>query len=136
MHLTLQFLGEKKDHDLPELLNILESLPPPPSILESDGYDFFTARAGHILYLSVKDSPALTNLHKILTEELLIEGHDVEKRRYQPHITLGRKVRLDLGLSTLPHPQGTLHVTSIALMHSKQDASGLHYTALAEIPIK
>ncbi len=136
MHLTIQFLGEKSDQDLPVLLDILESLPEPPPQLESDGYDSFKGREGHILYLAVKKTPQLKTLHMALTEQLILEGHEVENRRYQPHITLGRKVRLGQDLSTLPFPKGKLSVTSVALMLSKRDASGLHYLPLAEIPIE
>lgn len=135
MHLTLEFLGEKKDHDLPGLIDILDTLPAAPASLTSDGYDSFKGREGHTLYLAVKKSAKLKNLHKILTQELILEEHNVEKRRYQPHITLGRQVHLDQELSTLAHPKGSLQVKSVALMQSKQDASGLHYIALAEVPV-
>ncbi|SCG83108.1 2'-5' RNA ligase [Proteiniborus sp. DW1] len=97
-HLTLKFLGEttveqcnKIEEQLSNTLNHANAVN---LILENIG--FFSGDSDiRVLYLGLKgEIEALQNLNNMIEESMVKLGYTREKRRFNPHITLGRNVVL------------------------------------------
>jgi 2'-5' RNA ligase len=93
LHLTLKFLGDVEEDELPEVVAAVARA--------SSGvatFDFETSSLGafpsprrpRVLWLGVKPSDELFGLHAALEDELAELGVQRERRRFHPHITLGR----------------------------------------------
>lgn len=88
MHLTLHFLG---DVELEPVLEALASVPMPPSFsVTLSGVGRFLAKTGGAIWVGVEDSEPLARLHESMRRALRLAGVPLEKRKFQPHITLGR----------------------------------------------
>ena len=93
LHLTLKFLGEVPDPDLPHVTAALERVPvASPIALQSEGLEIFPPRGPiRILAAALKgDVPRLAALVEGLEEALAPLGFARETRRFTPHLTLGR----------------------------------------------
>ena len=108
-HLTLVFLGEVEESRLPDAFAALEAAPMPPVELTFDRLDHFE---GGIWYLSPQACPPLIQGQKQLEEALLQRGFSFEKRLFIPHLTLGRKIRLEEGASLPKALRRPIHARS------------------------
>lgn len=52
------------------------------------------SRGGGLHWVGVENTPALKSLARRLADGLRAEGFDIERRRFTPHITIGREVVL------------------------------------------
>jgi 2'-5' RNA ligase len=94
LHLTLKFIGEIENADLPGIQAALEtagaSIKPFSIRLTEYGVFPNPARA-RVLWVGVRDSDSLsTRLAEIIDAELAKIGIPAETRPFTPHITLGR----------------------------------------------
>ena len=92
-HLTLVFLGQMDDEDIPRLLSAADEAFDGPFPLTLSG-KMDTFKRGTVVWAGVEDSRPLTELHARLRENLLRLGFPGGEEIYTPHITLGRGVRL------------------------------------------
>lgn len=84
----------------------------------------------------------LTSLQQSIDEDLTIEGHPSESRRYHPHITIGR-VRSKSGspgisaviAAHVNEAYGELPVDRVVMYSSRLKRSGPVYTQLATMPL-
>lgn len=103
-HLTLSFLGEVEEDNLPTLFSILERVKPAPFDLLFTRLDHFD---GGIWYLAPAPCPPLLDFRQRLDEALRQNRFSPEDRPYTPHLTLGRKILLPGDFhpaGPLPHP--------------------------------
>lgn len=134
LHLTLSFLGETPEKQLPALRGVMKSAAGEPFVLDFGGLGYFSHREGHLYYLEVFKNPALFSLQSRLRDALSQAGFPAEDKAFRPHLTLGRTVVLEEGFSagfispTLPKQP----VSRFCLMESKRVAGRLTYTCLSE----
>lgn len=142
IHLTLSFLGEIAEKDI----NNIEKT----SVVVCSRYDAFRLEisgAGvfpnkgnpRVLWVGVDGKDALTGLQREIEEGMSSLGFKAEKRRFIPHITLGR-FRSSRGTGPLlkeiqlckSNKFGSMEVGSVCLIRSDPGPAGVHYTRMAE----
>ncbi len=105
----------------------------PPFALKLNAIGWFRRSGGDILWLGIAPNKALNGLVYTLGKKLEKAGVDVDKRAFQPHITLARRVKMDAGLAEM-YPHGSVmiktDVKQISLMHSHRSHGRLAYTPL------
>ena len=92
MHLTLHFLGDIDQESLDKAGSVMvsiESLFQPFSITFSGVGAFPSPGRARVFWLGV-NSDKLAELHALLTDRLIDAGFDCDRRKFKPHITLGR----------------------------------------------
>ncbi len=88
LHITLGFFGEVEDA-LAEILDMeLGRIHEAGFELSLEGVGHFGTKTPHALWAGVKESAALTDLHKQCKGAARRAGIALEKRRYTPHLTL------------------------------------------------
>lgn len=141
-HLTLLFLGEVDDRDLPALCRIVAEVAatePPFTVCVSGVGAFPNARRPKTLWAGITDGATeLVRLHDALEQPLLDLGcYRREDRAYTPHLTLGRvksdedgnKLVAELS-KHLAWSGGQTTVTEVVLFNSELRRDGPEYTAL------
>ena len=88
LHITTAFFGEVDDDHAEALDYELARHPLPSFELELEGAGHFGNDEPHAIWLGVKDSLALTGLHKHCKSAARRAGVIMEKRNYKPHVTL------------------------------------------------
>ena len=100
MHLTLVFLGDVDESRIMEIQDICHKVAKEfePFEIELSGLGAFPDLwRAHTLWIGIKNSVALNQLQKSLSEELKNNSFQVENRPFIPHLTLARfKKRLNL----------------------------------------
>ena len=134
VHLTLEFLGEVEPQRFSAIRKIMDGLKAAPFELRLDKAGTFRRREGDICWMGVEENPALFDLQKKLHDALAAEGFSLEERKYTPHITIGRKVKLKAGFSLSAINRElkglTAHIEKIHLMRSQLTEKGPVYTVL------
>ena len=88
LHITTAYYGQVDD-DHAEALDFELARHPLPSFeLQLEGAGHFGHMEPHAIWLGVKDSPALLRLHAHCKAAARRAGVQMEKRKYQPHVTL------------------------------------------------
>src|SRR5690606_28768630 len=99
LHLTLEFLGEIPEERVEKIKSIMDKPSYNPFVLKLSQIGYFKRHEGNIYWLGLDQNKSLIDtqrtLHKLLDEE----GFKLEDRPYKPHITLGRKVKLNGGFN-------------------------------------
>ena len=138
LHMTLQFLGEISEAELPWLRNIMEHCAglEHPFSMELSRYGCFQGRGEEKLWYITGRSPAAERLAENLKHRLECAGFPVQQREFVPHITLIRRGVLK-GNACVPEPE-TVPVTvdRIVLMESRQREGGVEYEPLASAALK
>ncbi|MEX2644420.1 MAG: RNA 2',3'-cyclic phosphodiesterase [Acetobacterales bacterium] len=91
LHLTLRFIGEVDGAMAEELAEALSEVRAPAFGLSLSGVDVFArGRQPHTLWVGVDRNPALQHLREKVESALVRTGLASERRRFSPHVTLGR----------------------------------------------
>lgn len=94
LHLTLKFLGETNEDQLAELDKIVEEISDEVSNFKlriAETGIFPNARNARVLWLDIKDEAgSLAKINDLLEAECEKIGFAKEKRRFVPHLTIGR----------------------------------------------
>ncbi len=128
LHLTLVFLGETPLTRVDNIKRAMEAVNTGSFTITLEGMGRFKRDGGDIIWISVKPSPALSNMHKQLSTALATEGFVVEKREYKPHLTLAREAVLRGDLNEVDMPTIEVSVDRISLMKSEHIRGRLVYT--------
>lgn len=135
LHLTLAFLDDQPEEVLEELHHELLALRAAPFAVAMGGIGTF----GTALFVHVADDARLTRLHDTITRACRRAGIELQKRRFRPHVTLGR---LRPGAAPPPLPSGLtetdlpdLLVAGIALYGSTLHPKGARHEILADYPL-
>lgn len=95
---------------------------------------YFKGREGNIYWLGIEDNRTLFDMQKKLHESLLAKGFELENRKYKPHITIGRKVKLkdgfNINISELNDIAGKteIYINKLDLMKSEFTNGKLGYS--------
>lgn len=143
-HLTLRFLGEIST---PQKNQIDESLQrlcqgESPFNLKLKGLGVFTDKESiRVLWLGLAgDVQELESLHKKIGQSLKPLGFTLERRRFNPHITLGQDILFETGFEEIKAGIGELelsstHVERIHLFKSEQIQYKRIYTKVSDYPL-
>jgi 2'-5' RNA ligase len=93
LHITLKFLGEIKDRDIPQVVTALESVEIPSPILMRAERLALQPKRGPARLIATDiggDTGAMQRLHESIDQAMAGIGFAVERRGFWPHATLGR----------------------------------------------
>lgn len=142
-HITLAFLGELGELNVPRVINAMENLASKftPFVLTIDKLGNFNKGNSNILWIGTKYSEKLGSLHKKLCFNLKNQGITYDEKPLKPHITIGRQVILNKEIVELANSLNLDHqmeipVNSITLMESKRINGKLTYVPLKVVSLK
>lgn len=130
LHLTLAFLGECNPEQTAAIKAAMDTLRFEPFPVSIGDVGRFKREGGDVWWAGVSESKPLLDLQRRLTEKLMAAGFALEKRKYTPHITLGRQVMTEVSPWRMEPFCET--VDKIELMESERIGGKLRYTALYE----
>lgn len=130
LHLTLVFIGETEEVD--SVIRAMQAVSAPSFILDIQGMGSFRRSGGDIYWLGVEHNPTLVSIYNQLCLSLRAAGFPMEKRKFKPHLTLGRRVVFpDFDSRTWAElPPLRQRVDKISLMKSERIAGKLTYTEI------
>jgi len=142
LHLTLKFLGDVEEADLPEVIEAVRraARDVPPFSFTSGGVGAFpSARRPRVIWVGVEATEALLGLQAEVDRELAALGFPREERRWTPHVTVGRirdpqgSSGFDATLASLKCPEETVDVNEVLVMKSTLAPGGAIHEAVARI---
>ncbi len=147
IHITLKFLGEINPPAVEQVRDILPDIKQVagPFDMTIRGSGFFpNRRQPRVIWLGLEHDPehSLFRLHEWLDRHLADMGFEREKRRFSPHLTIGRiKGQEDLRpvfnfLDEHPFPEKTFRVDRLFFIRSSLQPGGAVYSTIAEYPLK
>lgn len=138
-HLTLQFIGELEEANIPKVLNAMEETVSKHSIfnLTISNLGNFKKGNSNILWVGTNYSKELLGLYKELSLNLNNQGISFDEKPLKPHITLGRQILLKKDINELINLMTInkiiIPVNTITLMESKRINDKLTYSPLFKI---
>ena len=150
IHLTLKFLGDVPADQIGEISRALQRSCQgfaPFSLLCGGLGCFPNLKRPRVVWVGIQEETGtLAQLQKAIEENVASLGYPTEKRKFSPHLTLGRvQRRVSSGdqrrLGELVGASeigilGRMEVQSVNLMRSDLRPSGAVYTRLAEVELK
>lgn len=135
LHITLQFLAQIKESDLPVLTQQVQKtiqLIRPFDLLFDQLEWFPSHHHPRIISFAFSPSDALTQLVKTIGEGILATGYSIETRPFRGHLTLARVPLLKKNIS-LPDTKTKIkkiHVDTVTLYQSTPNKMGSNYIPL------
>ena len=147
MHLTLKFLGEVSENKIIEVKSVLGSIAKDysrfPLSLKGTGTFPPAARVPRVVWIGIEKNEFLQDIQDRMEKELHNIQFPKEKRKYHPHLTLGRVKGLqniETVMETLNQYKkaefGGMTVNKITLFKSTLKPTGAEYTILSEFHLK
>jgi len=128
LHLTLVFLGECSPMQTATVKSVMNNVHFEPFELTIEGIGRFRRDGGDTWWAKVCENKSLSDLHRNLTDRLIAAGFSLDRRKFSPHITLGREVVTDFQPKQIAAFGET--VSSIELMKSERINGKLTYTVI------
>jgi len=128
LHLTLVFLGECSETQASVIKSVMDAVSFEPFDILIDHIGRFKREDGGIWWAGAHENKTLSALHADLTDKLIDAGFELEKRRYSPHITLGRRIVTNGKPQAIEAFGETAH--TVDLMKSERIGGRLTYTAI------
>jgi 2'-5' RNA ligase len=143
IHLTLKFLGDIDDVDgikkvISKACNYYK-----PFDIEVAGVGVFpNIRSPRVLWVGIDENEVLAGLQSAIEDGLSLLGFKKDKRKYQPHLTLGRFRSLkgdrtvvdEIGLYN-NYRLGCMNASKVSLIKSELRPSGAVYSKITEITL-
>src|SRR5258708_6788437 len=155
LHVTLKFIGEQPEEQIPRLREALASVQAKPISLALRDYGFFpTARAPRVFWLGIEANEDLPNLAAKVETALAALAIPREEHAFTPHLTLARSgsgaprmrreeksisrfERLHKQLAAMAPPDfGTMTAREFFLYRSQLSPNGSQYSKLASFPLR
>ena len=130
LHLTLVFLGECDDRQTEAVKSVMNEIHFQPFTLMLDKVGCFKRDGGDTWWIGLKENKLLADLQINLSARLKQKGFILENRKFVPHITIGREVRLHDNYRPFKVPQLCFDITSIELMKSERKNGKLSYNQI------
>ena len=128
LHLTIEFLGECDITGRNKAIEAMQAVPFSPFDIVMNRIGSFTRPDGDTWWVGAEESGALMALQRNLHKELENRGLRLERRRYKPHITLGRRVIGPMAAGAIESIGCT--VSGFDLMLSERIDGHMVYTSL------
>ena len=140
MHLTLHFLGDCAEEQIPNIKQAIEKSAkgPKPQLVLEEVSAFPHIKDPRVLVIKAKDVGShLANIQQNLGKELAATGLAIDNRPFKTHLTLGRIKFLQDHLQNLNLPVSSIswEVSSLELIESKLTPDGPEYTELASFSL-
>ncbi len=146
LHLTLKFLGDVLNTQIPALCNCISSIARNHSPLDIDCQTagaFPAVERPRTVWLGFSESPELVALQKEIDEGMYEMGFAPDRRRYQPHVTIGRvrqggRTQHDLSELLKQHADfkaGISRIDEVIVFASFLDKMGPSYDVLGRAPL-
>ena len=133
-HLTLAFLGEVAETKQRSVEKAMESVSFEPFALTIKGVGRFKRNGGDIVWLGIEKTSTLMSLQKDLSKELSKIGFEPDRKNFEPHLTLGREMKIGSTWKEIEKIAGaaemTVPVEKISLMRSERISEKLIYTEI------
>jgi 2'-5' RNA ligase len=147
MHLTMKFLGEVTDQQVPEIMSSLRKAAEgtgPLGLSVSGVGTFPNPKNARVVWIGLAgDIVQLTRLQVAVENAMVLLGMAREERKFTPHLTLGRikYIRFhDRWIKTLEEIRDIslpgFEVTSVSLMKSELKPAGAVYTEMGRVELK
>lgn len=150
IHLTLKFLGDVSEADMPEVTQVLAGAGRrhAPFAFSVGGVGCFPAVARpRVVWVGVQEETgSLASLQRDVEKSLAPLGFQPEKRPFHPHLTLGRTRRNvrsadqrrigEIIVASDVGELGRINVASFRLVRSDLRPGGAVYTSLASFPLR
>lgn len=135
LHLTLNFLGEVPETHLGLACEAMDGVALPKLLLQFTHVGRFRRTGGDVWWIGLAPNVELETLQEALAGYLRDAGFTLDKRRYTPHLTLARQVRMEqpVDLGALMGVAFEMHVDTVHLMSSEQIQGKRIYTSLHRI---
>ncbi len=143
IHLTMKFLGDISKESSDDIVKILKIAGE-----EHAAFDFEIFGTGvfpnmkfpRVLWVGLKTGELFAALHQMIEKGAASLGFKAEKRRFFPHLTIGR-FRSSRGKSALIEKVrlfenngfGSFNIQSVCLMQSTLKPAGAEYTIMKEV---
>ena len=131
-HVTLRFLGDVDESRLAGISTDIGSMVCGSGHVESGFGDlrlFPGSRNPRVLALGLMRSERFQTLFDKVQQAVLQNGFEMEKRKFIPHVTIGRIKGSFKGIEKIPRPGGTeFSITEIGLVRSELGPRGSRYT--------
>jgi RNA 2',3'-cyclic 3'-phosphodiesterase len=145
LHVTLKFLGDVPDAQVPAVIDALKEVrqgPPALRLFTHRLNGFPSKDAARVIVARVLgDVDRLIALHATIEEQCAAIGFAKENRRYQPHVTIGRPREALRGVwdviegATIDRFPGLeFEADSFSLVQSKLNPGGAIYSTVATFP--
>lgn len=140
LHVTLKFLGSTETGLIPEIISVMKEAATglPVELLIGGIGGFPSQGSARIVYVDAEDpTGGIVELQGGLERGMEKYGYGREKRRYQPHVTVGRArkkpVRLHDDLPVDTEERVPLKVQGITLYRSVLKRTGAEYSILETV---
>lgn len=105
-HITLKFLGDINENQIDEIDNIIKPIAynTSPVFITLDKLGYFNLRNNQygVIWIGIEgETMKINSIYDIIEEEMKTIGFPMEKRKFTPHITLGRRVKLNPSFNEL-----------------------------------
>ena len=145
-HLTLKFLGDVDESDVPRLIAAADGTAARHRQLEMTVREvgaFPNFRRARVVWIGVEQEPRLELLHHDLELACAEEGFEVEGRPFRPHITLARvrdplpaeRLRALARAARRVRMQANVQVERITLFESTLAPTGARYRRIHAAPL-
>jgi 2'-5' RNA ligase len=141
-HITLKFLGDVEDYHINPITKILDNIAHefrPINLIPNQVGTFGPKNRPHVIWFGYKEDPILTALQLSIDKALASLGFEPEKRKFSPHLTLGRVKQitemneLDYYLLNRQQPiYEKFHVGSFQLIESILKQEGPEYKVIKQ----
>ncbi len=145
IHLTLKFLGEVEETEIPQIVEAVQrAIAGTASFdvkVESSG-GFPSLRRPRVLWVGCRDQGGrLCQLAERIETELAKIGYPREKRKFSPHLTIGRPKspfveKISQRMEQTEFVGGTMPVREVVVMKSQLHPKGAIYTPLARVALE
>ncbi len=134
LHVTIKFMGDVEETMYKRVSSVLSSALEDHSLISMEIQRFggFPILSNpRVLYVGLSDNPSLNEIQQKIENALETLGFEKERRKFTPHVTIGR-IRNRMRLKgTIPPPDRAQFVIKyIALMRSVIGREGSVYTPL------
>ncbi len=139
LHLTMLFIGQTDFSVVEEIYGKLSEIKSESFEYQTGNISYFEkSRNRKILYLSLKDTFKIKQLHVKIVAKINELGMDFNINKFTPHITLAREVLFEDGFDNknLNVPELKLKAKAISIMESKRVGGELVYQELYNIPLE
>lgn len=134
LHVTLRFLGDVDESCLEDISADVGSAVCGSGSVESGFDDFYLfpgSRNPRVLALGLVKNEQFQSLFDKVQSAVLQNGFEMEKRKFIPHVTLGRIRGGFEGIRRIPRPDKTeFSITRVGLVQSELGPRGSRYTSL------
>ena len=143
IHLTLKFLGDINKEAVEDIVKILEMACKEHTVFDFEIFGtgiFPNMKSPRVLWVGLNTGELFASLYQMIEKGAASLGFKAEKRRFVPHLTLGR-FRSSMGKSTLiekiglyeKNRFGSFNIQSVCLMQSTLKPAGAEYTIIKEV---